>query len=137
MKKEKKKTQLQAPIYYSDKFKKKIVAEYLESELTKREILDKYGIKANSAIQKWMRNLGITDPYAKKDYLGLTNTNRLKKKKPEASEAELENFALSKRIRELEKQLGEEKIRSEMYARVIEIAEKDYKLNIRKKSDTK
>ena len=137
MKKEKKKTQLQAPIYYSDKFKKKIVTEYLESELTKREILDKYGIKANSAIQKWMRNLGITDPYAKKDYLGLTNTNRLKKKKPEASEAELENFALSKRIRELEKQLGEEKIRSEMYARVIEIAEKDYKLNIRKKSDTK
>ena len=96
--------------------KKKIVTEYLESELTKREILDTYGIKANSAIQKWMRNIGITDPYAKKDYLGLTNTNRLKKKKPEASEAEFENFALSKRIRELEKQLGEEKIRSEMYA---------------------
>lgn len=123
--------------FYSDEFKKKIVSEYLETELTKREILDKYGIRANSAIQVWMRKLGISDPYAKKDYLGLSNTNRLRKRKPELSEVEHENFALFKRIKELEKQLEEEKIRSDMYARVIEIAEKDYKLAIRKKSDTK
>lgn len=84
-----------------------------------------------------MRKFGITDPYAKKDYIGLVNTNRLKKKKPDLSEVELENYALNKRIKELEKLLGEEKIRSEMYARVIEIAEKDYKLPIRKKLDTK
>lgn len=122
---------------YSEDFKRKIVSEYLESDLTKREILDKYGIKANSAIQEWMRKFGITDPYAKKDYIGLPNTNRLKKKKPDLSEVELENYALNKRIKELEKLLGEEKIRSEMYSRVIEIAEKDYKLAIRKKSGTK
>lgn len=123
--------------FYSEDFKRKIVTEYLESDLTKREILDKYGIKANSAIQEWMRKFGITDPYGKKDYIGLPNTNRLKKKKPDLSEVELENYALNKRIKELEKLLGEEKIRSEMYSRVIEIAEKDYKLAIRKKSDTK
>lgn len=123
--------------YYSEDFKKKIITEYLESDLTKREILDKYGIKANSAIQEWMRKFGITDPYGKKDYLGLPNTNRLKKKKPDLSEVELENYALNKRIKELEKLLSEEKIRSEMYSRVIEIAEKDLKLSIKKKSDTK
>jgi transposase len=124
-------------IFYSEEFKKKVITEYLESDLTKREILDKYDIKANSAIQEWMRKFGITDPYGKKDYIGLPNTNRLKKKKPELSEVELENYALNKRIRELEKLLDEEKIRSIMYSRVIEIAEKDLKLNIRKKSDTK
>ena len=50
MKKEKHKTRPQPATFYSIDFKKKIVTEYLESELTKREILDKYGIKANGAI---------------------------------------------------------------------------------------
>ncbi len=84
-----------------------------------------------------MRKFGITDPYAKKDYIGLPNTNRLKKKKPDGSEVELENYALNKRVKELEKLLQEERLRSEMYSRVIEIAEKDLKLNIRKNSNTK
>lgn len=137
MKKPEQKKRPTPATFYSDEFKKKVITEYLESDLTKREILDKYEIRANSAIQEWMRKFGITDPYGKKDYLGLPNSNRLKKKKTDLSEVELENYALNKRIRELEKLLGEEKIRSEMYSRVIEIAEKDLKLNIRKKSDTK
>ncbi len=137
MKKTEQKKRPNPATFYSEDFKKKIITEYLESDLTKREILDKYEIKANSAIQEWMRKFGITDPYGKKDYIGLPNANRLKKKKPELSEVELENYALSKRIKELEKLLSDEKIRSEMYSRVIEIAEKDLKLSIKKKSDTK
>lgn len=133
----KRKTRHSPATNYSDDFKKQVISEYLASELTKREILDKYGIKANSAIQEWMRKFGVSDPYAKMDYLGILNHHRLKKKKPEPSEIELQNVALSKRVRDLEKQLGDEKLRSEMFARVIEIAEKDYKLNIRKKQDTK
>ena len=64
------------PTVFSDEFKIKIITEYLETDLTKREILDKYGIRSNSPIQKWMRKLGIIDPYAKKDYLGVTPTER-------------------------------------------------------------
>lgn len=52
--------------FYSDEFKKKVIIEYLESDLSKREILDKYEIRANSAIQEWMHKFGITDPYGKK-----------------------------------------------------------------------
>lgn len=137
MKKSEQKKRPNPATFYSEEFKKKIITEYLESDLTKREILDKYEIKANSAIQEWMRKFGIKDPYAKKDYIGLPNANRLKKKKPDLSEVELENYALSKRIKELEKLLSDEKIRSEMYSRVIEIAEKDLKLPIKKKLDTK
>ena len=137
MKKTDNKKRPHPPTVFSDEFKKKIIAEYLETNLTKREILDKYGIRSNSPIQKWMLKFGIADPYAKKDYLGFTNTNRLKKKQTIPSELELQNLALSKKIKELEKLLGEEKLKAEMFARVIEIAEKDLKLNIRKKSDTK
>ena len=78
----KQKTKPHPPTFFSNEFKKKIITEYLESNLTKREILDKHGIHSNSPIQNWMRKFGIIDPYAKKDYLGVTNFNRLKKKKP-------------------------------------------------------
>lgn len=125
------------PTVFTGDFKQKIIREYLESDLTKREILDKYGIRSNSAIQSWMKQFGIDDPYGKKDYLGVINLNRLKKKQPEPSQLELEKKALEKRIRELEQKLEEEQIRTEMLARVIEIAENDYKLNIRKKPSTK
>ena len=84
-----------------------------------------------------MRKYGIIDPYAKKDYLGVTNTLRLKKKKPESSELELQNIALSERIKKLEKQLLDEKIRAEMFARVIEVAETELNIPLRKKYDTK
>ena len=137
MKKTDNKIKPNPPTIFSDDFKIKIITEYLETDLTKREILDKYGIRSNSPIQKWMRKLGIIDPYAKKDYLGVTNFNRLKKKKPTPSEIELQNMALAKKVKELEKLLDEEKLKSEMFARVIEIAENDMKLPIRKKYDTK
>lgn len=121
------------PTVFTEEFKRKIISEYLESDLSKREILDKYGIRSNSAIQSWMRKLFITDPFGKKDYLGLVNTTRLKKKKPEPTELELQNKALEKRIRDLESQISQEQIRNEMLSRIIEIAETDLKLNIRKK----
>lgn len=136
MKKTETKKRPMPPTVFTVEFKKKIISEYLESDLTKREILDKYAIRSNSAIQSWMRKFGISDPFGKKDYLGVINLHRLKKK-PEPSELELEKKALEKRIRELEQKLVEEQIRTEMLARVIEIAESDYKLNIRKKPNTK
>jgi transposase len=124
------------PTAFTDEFKRKIVSEYIESELSKTEILAKYQIKSNSAIQSWMRKFGVSDPYVKTDR-GIPNHHRLKKKKTDLTEVELQNQALLKRIKEMEKDLGEEKLRSEMFVRIIEIAEKDYKLNIRKKPDTK
>lgn len=72
-----------------------------------------------------MSKYGIVDPYAKKDYLGVTNTLRLRKKKPEPSELELQNITLSERIKKSEKQLLDEKIRADMFARVFEVAETD------------
>ena len=44
---------------------------------------------------------------------------------------------LQKRILELERQLEDEKLRSEAYARMIEKAERELKISIRKKIGTK
>lgn len=58
-------------------------------------------------------------------------------KKTTPTEIELQHLALAKKVKELEKLLDEEKLKSEMFARVIEIAENDLNLPIRKKYDTK
>jgi hypothetical protein len=44
---------------------------------------------------------------------------------------------LQKRIQELEHQLQDEKLRSEAYARIIDKAEKELKVSIKKKLNTK
>jgi transposase-like protein len=49
--------------FYSEKFKKKVIMKYLEADFTKRELIDKHGIKAHSAIQEWMRKFGYLPVY--------------------------------------------------------------------------
>ena len=44
-------------------------------------------------------NTELLTPYAKKDYLGVTKTLRLKKKKPAPSELEQQHITLSERIK--------------------------------------
>ena len=44
---------------------------------------------------------------------------------------------LQKKIKELEKKLLDEQLRSEAYSRMIEKAEQEFKISIRKKTNTK
>lgn len=121
--------------FRSDDLKRKIIAEYLDGNVSKQSIQDKYNIKADSAITRWMREFGIVDPFAKTPYLGFVKEHHLKKKEP--TELELTNKALQKKIRDLEARLSQEQLRAEMYARAIELAEKELKTPILKKSNTK
>ena len=121
--------------FRSDDLKRKIIAEYLDGNVSKQSIQDKYNIKADSAITRWMREFGIVDPFAKTPYLGFVKEHHLKKKEP--TELELTNKALQRKIRDLEARLSQEQLRAEMYARAIELAEKELKTPILKKSNTK
>ena len=119
--------------HYRRSFKKKVIEEYLSTGCTKMFLLRKYNIQFKSAIQTWMRILGYTDPRRqpqKVKFGGIIITSLPKKKKIQGTD-------LEKKIRELERQLEDEKLRSEAYARMIEIAEKEYKIPIRKKPNTK
>ena len=119
--------------HYKRSFKKKVIEEYLSTGCTKMFLLRKYNIQFKSAIQTWMRILGYTDPHRQPQKLkfGKIIITSLPKKK------KLPETDLQKKIRELERQLEDEKLRSEAYARIIEIAEKEYKIPIRKKPNTR
>lgn len=123
------------PMRHDEDFKKMVIADYLDSNLSKEAIHAKYNIKANSAVTRWMRKFSIADPFAKTSYLGFVKEHHLKKKQP--SQLELENKALQKKIRELESKLSDEKLRAEMYARAIDIAEDELHIPILKKSNSR
>lgn len=117
---------------YTRSFKKKVIEEYLSTGCSKMFLIRKYKIHFKSAIQTWIRVLGYSDPYRpiqNATFGGIIITT-LPKKKLTEKEAE-------KKIRELERQLEDERLRSEAYARIIAKAEKEFKIPITKKSDTK
>ena len=122
---------------YSEAFKRSVIDEYLTSGMQKLIIQRKHGIKFKSAIVTWMRQLGYADADKKVSILRVSNQLELAKKyTPERSSSD-DAKALAKRIKELERQLEDEKIRTEMLTRMIDIAETEFKVPIRKKPNTK
>jgi transposase len=106
---------------YSESLKREVVRELKLGNLSKKEARRKYEIKGHSALLKWIRKFDdkATDNQKLMDY-----------KKSDKD-------ALIKRIKELERQLEDEQIRAEGLPKMIDIAEEQLKITIRKKSTTK
>jgi transposase-like protein len=111
---------------YSEEFKRFICNEYLNGTLTRREIEVKYNI-GNSRITYWLREKGYD--YVKTRIVPLPSmkqpTNNLNKKDSKES------------VSELKKDLQEAQLLAETYRKMIEIAEREFKISIVKKSNTK
>ena len=124
---------------YSEKLKRKVIEEYLRKGCTKMDLVRKYKIRSKSGITTWMQELGYEDVSRKMYYFEVLNRATLmagkKSKKQKAPVSE--QAALLEKIKLLELKLEEEKLRSEMYSRMVEIAEKDLNIPIRKKYNTK
>ena len=120
--------------HYSEPFKRKVREEYLQTGQSKTYLLKKYDIRMKSGIQKWLRQLGYGDIHQKKGYLNLSIPSLAKK---HTDTSALNTDALEKRVKELERLLEDEQLRSEAYSRVIDIAEKEFHIPIRKKLNTK
>ena len=122
--------------HYDQAFKRKVIEEYLGTGCTKMFLLRKYDIQFKSAIQTWMRILGYSDPNAEpqKFKFGKIIFTSLPKNK---KDSDIDSAKLQKKIVELERQLEDEKLRSEAYARIIEKAEKEFKIPIKKKPATR
>lgn len=118
-------------VRYTEEFKRQVIEEYLGGTAHKRSLLDKHGIRCKGALQAWMRELGYVDirrlPKPAKELAAYA----LSKPKEE------DVAALQRRIRELEHELEDEKLRAEAYARLIELAEREQGISIRKKDNTK
>jgi transposase-like protein len=100
---------------YSDSFKRMVVAEYERGPLNKDRIQQKYGIGGNSRVLTWCRKFGKLH-YPKKGEIGRPMKDPQKK-----------------RIRELEKQLADEKLKVLAYEKLISITEKQEGISILKK----
>jgi len=116
---------------YTEEFKRSVIEEYLNGSVTKKELLDKHGIRGKGAFQSWMRELGYNDHRMQPVRVRATLTTSMNR-------PEKEDIAtLRKRVKELERELDDEKLRSEAYVRLIELAEREQGISIRKKDNTK
>ena len=107
--------------YYNESLKREIVIAVQSGQISKERARKKYGIKGHSTISKWICKFEESDPHLK----SIMDYSKLDKKE------------LIKRIKELERKLEDEQIRSLGYSKMIDIAEDQLKVSIRKKPDTK
>ena len=123
---------------YSISFRKKVIEEYLSGEESQRQISRRYELKSRSTLARWMKELGyrnIKSEVIRKPTFDVKTPSFMPSKS--SSESSEDPEKLQKRIEELERQLQDEKLRTEAYQRMIEKAEKDLNITIRKKPFTK
>lgn len=118
---------------YEESFKRMVIEEYLSTRCTKTSLLLKYDIRFTGGIQRWMKQLGYTESGGP----GRLNFGRIIEPTLPRNNKKESQQDLQKRIRELEQQLEDEKLRSEAYVRIIDKAEKELKISIRKKPNTR
>lgn len=111
---------------YSEEFKRFVCNDYLTGSLTRREVEVKHCI-GNSRLTYWLREMGYD--YLKPRIVSLPDMKSVK--------IDTSGKDSQKSITELEKELQEAKLLAEAYRKMIEIAEKEFKINIVKKSNTK
>ncbi|MCW3786898.1 hypothetical protein [Plebeiibacterium sediminum] len=85
-----------------------------------------------------MRKLGYDDSIPIRKTTFATKQRPVEEKKQSDQEIDsFETLQLKKRIEELEKQLKDAEMRSIAYSTMVDIAEKEFNIPIRKKSNTK
>jgi transposase-like protein len=112
--------------------KTQIIREYLTQGTGFRKLASKYGI-SRTTICKWVAiHQGIHNlPHTEKQKRYSTSSMNSSPKKSSSQEQSVEE--LQQKIAALEKQLKWEKLRSEALDTMINIAEKDLNIQIRKK----
>jgi len=115
--------------HFTDELKLQVVQEYLETDLSQVELQKKYGIKGNASILNWMRKFGLQE--SNENLIEIRHAMSKETEKT-SHERELEN-----KVKELEKLLEHEKLRTTALNTMIDIAERELKISIRKKSGAK
>ncbi|MGB3181053.1 MAG: transposase [Cyclobacteriaceae bacterium] len=109
---------------YTEEFKRSVCEEFLAGGMTLRAVERKHGL-GNSRLNDWLNKYGYS---VRKPYL-IEGRDMAKKKSKKSTDDTI-------RIKELEKQLAMARLEATAYRKMIEIAEDELKIEIRKKSDT-
>lgn len=112
-----------------DELQLQIVYEYLSTDITQEELKIKYNFGGNSNIQRWMLKFGLANSDNKQMY---SNQQMSRESKVNTRE-----YHLEQKINDLEKKLEQERLKSLALNTMIDIAERDLEIDIRKKSGAK
>ena len=121
-----------------------IIQEMLKHGCSKKEIWKKYTgqEEEHGQLLRWMRKLGYSDTVTQNQSTFERNQKAMPRKKQMEQarlsyEESFENLQLKKRIFELERQLKDAELKAIAYSTMVDIAEKEFKIPIRKKLNTK
>ncbi len=109
---------------YSRKFKEQVCSEFLKGGITKADIERKYQV-GHGRVLYWLQECG----YLAKDGSLTPKRILMGKNKPDSSDT----LSSAARIKQLEKALEQANLQAEAYRLMIEIAERELKIDIKKK----
>ena len=110
---------------FSREFKLQIISQIESGKLTKERARKVYQIKGKSAILNWMRKYAKPKTtFTEKSSIPMTGKDETTKE-------------LLLRIQQLERSLEDAELKAESYSKMIDIAERELKISIRKKYNTK
>ena len=117
---------------FGPKERRAIVEEYLNGSRSRAAVWRQHTGQESEKGQllRWMKQFGYADNTVAEEIVSFVSMPI--EKKPEESTEELKA-----RVKQLERQLEDSQIKEEAYRRMIDIAEKELKISIRKKSNTK
>lgn len=130
--------------YFTENEKRSIIQEMLSNQCTKQEIWKKYTgqEEEHGQLLRWMRSLGYNTKIITRRPNFVSNQIVMSKKKSIQNpvftdDNSFEYLQLKKRIVELEKQLKDAELKAIAFSTMVDIAEKEFKIPIRKKLNTK
>jgi transposase-like protein len=112
--------------FYSEEFKARVLTAYYNSNESVAMIAQRFDISRDT-VSSWVYRKKTADKSGKRVKLASLESGFMKGKELSAEGKDM-------RIKELERALSVEKMRSESLEKMIEIAERELKIDIRKKS---
>jgi len=129
--------------YFTDSEKHRIIQDYLSSNENKTEIWRKHTgdeVEHGKIIQ-WMRKFGYKDKMGIQTPVNTIPMARNKKflieEKQNQNDEHFEKEQLKKRVAELEQKLKDAEMKAIAFSTMVDIAEKEFNIPIRKKYSTK
>ena len=107
-------------IRYREEFQHEVCLLYLTGRFTKAELQNKYGIRGKSRLFTWLKKFG---------YIAQNSIKSMSNNKASVNK--------SSQKKDIKNELEDAQLKAEIYSKMIEIAEQEYKIKIRKNSDTK
>ena len=115
---------------YDEAFKKMVIGEYRSGRWSMEQLRRRYGLAGKSCISEWISQLDRAGTIPEREVW--------REAPPMTKHGKKESLDdLRRQLKELQRQLDAEQLRSEAYSRLIDLAEREHKIDIRKKDSTK